>query len=64
MISELSDFLIRRTGRLYFEKVLADKYAPALNIELTDLLSLSSEQAEKSLKTYLKESEDVLSFTE
>ncbi|MDB4655598.1 glycerol-3-phosphate dehydrogenase/oxidase [Flavobacteriales bacterium] len=63
MISELSDFLIRRTGRLYFEKSIADKYASALNSRLAELLKLSAKEAEKSLQTYLKESEDVLSFT-
>lgn len=63
MITELSDFLIRRTGRLYFEKPLADKYAPELNTKLSELLGLNTEQSQNSLKTYLKESEDVLSFT-
>ena len=63
MICELSDFLIRRTGRLYFEKSIADKYASALNSRLADLLKLSAKEAEKSLQTYLKESQDVLSFT-
>jgi glycerol-3-phosphate dehydrogenase len=64
MVCELSDFLIRRTGRLYFEKPIADKYAPALNKELAKLLGLTREQTEKSLQTYLKESDDVLSFKE
>jgi len=64
MVNELSDFLIRRTGRLYFEKPIADKYAEVLNIELSKLLGLTAEQTAQSLDTYLKESEDVLSFTE
>ncbi|MGB0916918.1 MAG: glycerol-3-phosphate dehydrogenase/oxidase [Flavobacteriales bacterium] len=63
MIAELSDFLIRRTGRLYFEKPVADKYAEALNAELTSLLGLNSAESKASLQTYLKESEDVLNFT-
>ena len=63
MIAELSDFLIRRTGRLYFEKPVADKYAEALNAELTSLLGLNSAESKASLKTYLNESEDVLNFT-
>ena len=63
MIYELSDFLIRRTGRLYFEKPLADKYAEALNQELTNLLGLSEADAKTSLQTYLNESKDVLNFS-
>ncbi len=62
MITELSDFLIRRTGRLYFEKPIADKYAEQLNEELAKLLKLNEEQKQTSLNTYLAESKDVLSF--
>ena len=62
MITELSDFLIRRTGRLYFEKPIADKYAESLNQELTKLLELSESDSKLSLKTYLNESKDVLHF--
>lgn len=63
MVTDLSDFLIRRTGRLYFEKEVADKYAERLNDRLTQLAGLTKKDAEKSLQTYLKESADVLSFT-
>ncbi|MBI1289376.1 MAG: FAD-dependent oxidoreductase [Flavobacteriales bacterium] len=62
MITELSDFLIRRTGRLYFEKPVADKYAEQLNEELAQLLKLSDEQKKASLNTYRCESKDVLNF--
>lgn len=62
MVTELSDFLIRRTGRLYFEKSLADSYAQALNDELARMLSLSNEQKIASLNTYLAESKEVLTF--
>lgn len=62
MIYELSDFLIRRTGRLYFEKPVADNYAEVLNTELTALLGLNETDSKTSLQTYLKESEDVLNF--
>ena len=64
MLNELSDFLIRRTGRLYFEKPIADKYAVALNTELALLLGLNETESKASLQTYLKESKDVLTFTE
>ncbi len=62
MILGLSDFLIRRTGRLYFEKAIADKYAAVLNTELARLLDLSKEKAQTSLDTYMRESAEVLNF--
>ena len=64
MITELSDFLIRRTGRLYFEKPIADKYADQLNEELTKLLNFSEEQKKSSVGTYWCESKDVLTFVQ
>lgn len=64
MITELSDFLIRRTGRLYFDKPTADKYAEAINQELSKLIGLDSEAEKASLTTYLAESKDVLSFVQ
>ncbi len=62
MVMELSDFLIRRTGRLYFAKAEADHHAPRLNRELAELLHWNDAQAHLSLETYLKESAEVLSF--
>lgn len=62
MISELSDFLVRRTGRLYFEKLVADKYAEALNLQLSKALGLTKEEAVASLNTYQKESKEVVTF--
>lgn len=62
MVNDLSDFLIRRTGRLYFEKPIADKYAHSLNEELAKLIGLNDAQEKASLNAYLKESEAVLTF--
>jgi glycerol-3-phosphate dehydrogenase len=62
VVAELSDFLIRRTGKIYFNKKIADKYATILNEELAKLLNLSKDQEKKSLNTYLSESADVLNF--
>ena len=62
MVAELSDFLIRRTGRLYFEKAVADKYAEPLNEELATLIGLNEDQKAASLSTYLHECKDVLAF--
>ena len=59
---ELSDFLIRRTGRLYFAKAEADHHAPRLNRELAELLEWNDAQAQNSLEAYLKESAEVLDF--
>lgn len=62
MVTELSDFLIRRTGRLYFAKAEADFHAERLNRDLAELLGWSSEQAARSLETYRKESAEVVTF--
>ena len=62
MVFELSDFLIRRTGMLYFEKPVADRYAVPLNEALATLLKLTDEEKQASLNTYLTESEQVLTF--
>lgn len=62
MVAELSDFLIRRTGRLYFEKRIADHYAEKLNDELADLLGWTEAQKAASINTYNLESKAVLTF--
>lgn len=62
-VNELSDFLIRRTGRLYFEHVTADRYAEQLNQELSKQLSWNQQTADASLRTYLSESAEVLNFS-
>jgi glycerol-3-phosphate dehydrogenase len=62
MITELSDFLIRRTGRLYFERPIADKYAEVLNEKLAELIDMDDKTKKDSLATYLKESKEVLTF--
>ena len=62
MITELSDFLIRRTGRLYFEKPLADKYAKSLNELIAESLNLTESEKEASLSTFLEESAEVVTF--
>lgn len=64
MVNELSDFLIRRTGRLYFEKAVADRYADVLNDTLAALLNMGPEHKKRSLDTYLKESKEVLNFVQ
>lgn len=62
MVTELSDFLIRRTGRLYFSKAEADLHADLLNRNLADLLDWDAGHAQQSLDTYRSESREVLDF--
>lgn len=62
MVCELSDFLIRRSGRLYFAKSEADFHAELLNSELTQMLGWDDATAQRSLNTYRKESAEVLEF--
>lgn len=62
MVTELSDFLVRRTGRLYFAKAEADLHAERLNRDLAELLGWDEATAQRSLQTYRMESEEVLAF--
>lgn len=62
MVTELSDFLIRRTGRLYFAKAEADLHAERLNRDLAELLGWDEATAVRSLETYRRESAEVLTF--
>jgi glycerol-3-phosphate dehydrogenase len=62
MVTELSDFLVRRTGRLYFAKAEADRHAEMLNRELAELLNWDEAAAKRSLDTYLRESREVVRF--
>jgi len=62
MVCELSDFLIRRSGRLYFAKAEADLHADLLNRELAQMLNWDEATAQRSLETYRKESAEVLEF--
>jgi glycerol-3-phosphate dehydrogenase len=62
MVTELSDFLVRRTGRLYFAKAEGDLHAERLNRDLAELLGWNAEQAARSFETYRKESAEVVTF--
>jgi glycerol-3-phosphate dehydrogenase len=62
MVTDLSDFLIRRSGRLYFAKAEADLHAERLNRDLTELLGWDEATAQHSLGVYRRESEEVLAF--
>jgi glycerol-3-phosphate dehydrogenase len=62
MVTELSDFLVRRTGRLYFAKAEGDLHAERLNRDLAELLGWNAEQAARSFETYRKESAEAVTF--
>lgn len=49
MVQQLSDFLIRRTGKIFFDKPAAEKHIDNLNILLSTKLSLSEDAKGKSL---------------
>lgn len=62
MVTSLSDFLIRRTGRLYFERPEIEPYLSILANEIADILALSPEQKNSQLKEFDEEYWAVLSF--
>ncbi len=58
----LNDFLIRRTGRLYFERQTLDKVYPQVADEMAKLLDWSAKKKKVELATFKKEYESVLDF--
>lgn len=62
MVTELSDFLVRRTGRLYFDRALADLHAERLNRDLAEFFHWDEACAQASLENYLRESAEVVEF--
>ena len=62
MVGELSDFLIRRTGRLYFSRASVNSKLKWLNDHLSELLSWDDSTREKSLHNCMQEFEAVLHF--
>ncbi|MFT4526420.1 MAG: glycerol-3-phosphate dehydrogenase [Bacteroidia bacterium] len=62
MVAELSDFLIRRTGRLYFSKASVNTKLERLNDHLAEMLKLDYTSKAKSLKDCRQEFDAVLQF--
>lgn len=62
MVSELSDFLIRRTGRLYFARDAVYPKLKWLNDRLSELLDWDSATKDRSLRICEQEFEAVLQF--
>jgi glycerol-3-phosphate dehydrogenase len=61
-VFNLSDFLIRRTGYLYFDRELAGKYYKDLAAELKKTLQLDEEEIQKQIKEFEKSYNSVLAF--
>ncbi len=62
MVSTLSDFLIRRTGRLYFDRPNIDQYRTLLLNELSKVLCLSRQQQQQQAEEFEKEYNAVMKF--
>lgn len=62
MCTCLTDFLIRRTGLLFFEKERADKYAAELNQWMAGHLDWDQAITERSLQEYQQISRDTVAF--
>lgn len=62
MVNQLSDFLIRRTGKIFFDKPAAERYLDSLNNMLSAKLNLSDDAAYKSLQRAQEEFRQVTEF--
>ncbi len=62
MVGTLSDFLVRRTGRLYFERQTILDHIEILNSELGLLLNLSESEKQMDLEEFQQEYDEVLQF--
>ena len=62
MVHTLSDFTIRRTGRLYFERPQLDNIVFFLLDELADILALTKQEKLKQYSEFEKEYKAVLQF--
>ncbi len=62
MIYELNDFLIRRTGHIFFDKPASEKEINNYHRLLTGLLKISPESSEKMLENTKQEYESVTKF--
>lgn len=64
MVISLADFLIRRTGRLYFERPDIAQYRDMLLDEIAKVLQLSRRQKQEQAEEFEKEYNSVLHFTQ
>jgi len=62
MANNLDDYLIRRTGRLYFERATLGHWYPYLADEMAKLLNWSETKKLRVLANFKKEYDEVVSF--
>lgn len=62
MVCNLSDFLVRRTGRLYFERPIIAKHLANLNTVLAETFAWNEAQKQASLADFMQEYDEVLTF--
>jgi glycerol-3-phosphate dehydrogenase len=62
MVYSLSDYLVRRTGKIFFEHASAQQQIEGLNQILSEQLNLSSGSSEKSLLNAKEEFEAAVTF--
>ena len=61
-VLNLSDFLIRRTGYLYFDRELAGNYYKDLAMELKKTLQLDEDEIQRQIKEFEKSYNSVVAF--
>lgn len=62
MVTNLNDFLIRRTGRLYFERETLGHWYPYLADQMATLLNWSEAAKYQQLANFKREYDEVVSF--
>ncbi|MEM7103810.1 MAG: glycerol-3-phosphate dehydrogenase/oxidase [Bacteroidota bacterium] len=62
MVTNLNDYLIRRTGRLYFERDKLEKMYPKIAEDLAKLLGLSEDQQKAQITAFEKAYKAVLKW--
>ncbi len=62
MTNNLNDYLIRRTGRLYFERQHLEELYPLIANEMAKLMHWTEKQKAQELKAFKKEYLEVLDF--
>lgn len=64
MCYNLSDFIVRRSGRMYFERPSLQSIYPVIQNQFTATLNIPQEQAAADLKSFMKEYYGVMAFCE
>jgi len=62
MTNNLCDYLIRRTGRLYFERPSLEKWYPYIADQMAEMLDWSEEQKQAEVKAFEKEYKLAIEF--